>query len=388
MSEPLTVSDPPVPSAEPGGRPGRWGSALRDNAFPVGLFVVVDLAILLSVRLLPASQRSEFSWWHGDSGIYLWIVNNGYSLNRCGAGYPPGSWCGNTGWQPLYPWLIKTFTVAGANETAAAVVLSQVCTLAVFVLLWQIIGPVRHRMVVMLTAAVFPGIIYYFTLFPISLLILLALVLFRLLGAQRYRWALIPAFLIPLSYSSAVVVILVLGLWLVAFRRFQGWRPVALVLGASAVGYIVFLAVLKITVGTWRAEYLVQAKYGNGLHNPVKTLFTLTAPAPGRFFGSGDIVALQTQLVLLIMIVLTYVVYDNRARLTSIDQLVVCWTYVFWFTPLVVGLGISSYRSNALLLPAVVLFRYMNRALLFPLIVLSAPVAYLLAVPVLTGKLV
>jgi hypothetical protein len=52
-----------------------------------------------------------------------------------------------------------------------------------------------------------------------------------------------------------------------------------------------------------------------------------------------------------------------------------------------VGLGISSYRSNALRLPAVVLCRYVNRALLFPLIVLSAPVAYFLAVLVLTGKL-
>jgi hypothetical protein len=387
MTESLTVSDPPVPRAERRRRQRRWETPW-DYWFPVGLFAMVDLAILVAVRLQPASQRSEFSWWHGDSGIYLWIVNSGYSLNRCGAGYPAGSWCGNTGWQPLYPWLIKAFTLTGANETAVAVVLSQACTLAVFVLLWQIIGPVRHRRVVMLTAAVFPGIIYYFTLFPISLLILLALVLFKLLAAGRYRWALIPAFLIPLSYSSAVVVIVVLGLWLVAFRRLQDWRPVSLVLAASAAGYVAFLAVLKITVGTWRAEYLVQAKYGNGLHNPLKTLFTLTAPAPGRFVGSGDLVALQTQLVLLIMIVLTYVVYDNRARLTSLDQLVVCWTYVFWFTPLVVGLGISSYRSNALLLPAVVLFRYMHRALLIPLIVLSAPVAYLLAVPVLTGKLV
>jgi hypothetical protein len=388
VSEPLTLSDPPASKAEPEKRPPRLVPALRNNVFPVGLFAAVDVAILVAVRLLPASQRSEFSWWHGDSGIYLWIVNSGYSLNRCGAGYPAGSWCGNAGWQPLYPWLIKTFTLTGTNETAAAVVLSQVCTLAVFVLLWQMVGPVRHRKVVMVTAAVFPGIIYYFTLFPISLLILLALVLFKLIATERYRWALIPAFLIPLSYSSAVVVILVVGLWLVAFRRLRGWRPIALVLGASALGYLVFLSVLQITVGNWKAEYLVQAKYGNGVHNPVKTLFTLTAPTPGRFFGSGDIVALQTQLVLLIIIVLTYVVYDNRARLNSVDQLALCWTYVFWFTPLVVGLGISSYRSNALLLPAVVLFRHMNRALLFLFIVLSAPVAYLLAIPVLTGKLV
>jgi hypothetical protein len=55
--------------------------------------------------------------------------------------------------------------------------------------------------------------------------------------------------------------------------------------------------------------------------------------------------------------------------------------------PLVVGLGISAYRTSSLLLPIVVLFRFLPRPVLLVLIALSIPLAYALTVGVLTGPL-
>ena len=46
-----------------------------------------------------------------------------------------------------------------------------------------------------------------------------------------------------------------------------------------------------------------------------------------------------------------------------------------------------SYRSNALLLPVVSLFRYLSRPVLVGVVLLSAPIAYVVTTQVLTGQL-
>ena len=84
---------------------------------------------------------------------------------------------------------------------------------------------------------------------------------------------------------------------------------------------------------------------------------------------------------------MTYVVCTRWRSLTTIDQLVACYGYVFWVVPLVSGLGVASYRPHALLMPIVILFRYLPRPLVIVLIVGAAPLAYFLSVAVLTGRL-
>jgi hypothetical protein len=218
-------------------------------------------------------------------------------------------------------------------------------------------------------------------------------VLFRLLERRAYLWALVPAFLIPLAYSSSIAVVLVLGLWWLVFRRLDEWRAGALLVAAAVAGYALFLGVLQVSVGRWNAGFLDSAKYGNGIHDPVHTLVVLIWPAAGTpdpnvlpTLHTG-IVPWQTLLVLFLMGLVTFVVYRHRTELTTLDQLVACWTYVFWLVPLVIGLGVSSYRAHALLLPAVVLLRYLSRPVLVLAVLLSAPIAYVLTTQVLTGQL-
>jgi hypothetical protein len=367
--------------------------SVRSNLYPVALYVAVNAAILLSVGLLSPAQRRAFSEVHGDSTIYLWIAKSGYTMSRCPSGppYPHGAWCGNAGWQPLYPWLIKALAVTGLPQTAAAMVITEVCALGVFLFLWQMTRGATYPKTVLLTAAVFPGIVFLFTIYPIALLLLLALWLMKLLSERSYAWALLPAFLLPLTYSAAFLVVAAVGLWWLVFQRLEDWRQGAAVLGASVLGYVAFLGVMQNAVGRWNAELLTQAKYGNGVHNPVGTLVSLvtsTQPAAGTLqTDRTGLVPLQTLLVVFMIVLVSCIVYARRSKLTKLDQLVACWTYVFWVAPLVIGTGLASYRGNALLLPAVVLFRYLSRPLLVVLVVLSAPVAWVLATQVLTGQL-
>jgi hypothetical protein len=99
------------------------------------------------------------------------------------------------------------------------------------------------------------------------------------------------------------------------------------------------------------------------------------------------ITPLQSLLVLCMIGLMTYVVCTRWRTLTTIDQLVACYGYVFWVVPLISGLGVAAYRTNALLVPIVSLFRYLPRPLIIALVVLGAPLVYFLSVGVLTGQL-
>ncbi|MBM3400175.1 MAG: hypothetical protein FJY15_06370, partial [Bacteroidetes bacterium] len=45
-------------------------------------------------------------WSRWDSGLYLQIAEKGHNLIPCPDW--PGAWCGNAGWAPLYPLMIKS----------------------------------------------------------------------------------------------------------------------------------------------------------------------------------------------------------------------------------------------------------------------------------------
>ena len=114
---------------------GRQGIVLTlwDNLYPLVVFGVVNVAILASKGLLSPSKRKDFSYLHGDPEVYLWVSQSGYYLcvARRSRPYPPGSWCGNTGWQPLYPWMIKVLSGIGISPKAAAIAITEVFALGV-----------------------------------------------------------------------------------------------------------------------------------------------------------------------------------------------------------------------------------------------------------------
>ena len=212
-----------------------------------------------------------------------------------------------------------------------------------------------------------------------------------LLDKRKFAWAMIPAFLIPHVQLRRPRPRRARPLWVV-FHKLRDWVKGALVLGAAALGYVVFLSVLQSPVGTWKAEFLAQSKYGNGVHDPLVTLLNLTLPGtrghPGRMLQTTQtfIVPYQALLVLVMMIVVTYVMARHWNRLTVLDQLVACWTYVFWLRRSSSGSG--SARTGAMPAP----LRgdpvpVSEQAVLIAVVVLSHPVAYVVTTQVMTGQL-
>jgi hypothetical protein len=75
--------------------------------------------------------------------------------------------------------------------------------------------------------------------------------------------------------------------------------------------------------------------------------------------------------------------HPDRVRLWA-----VLTTLVFWITPLVVGRGVSLYRSDALAFPVLLLLVELPAWLLAPLLVWLGVLAYWMAQLFFTGYLV
>ena len=77
------------------------------------LFALIFSRALASLAAVSSgySPWVSRSWIRWDSGHYLKIAQSGYELVSCkGIGYASSNdWCGNAGWFPGYPALIRVF---------------------------------------------------------------------------------------------------------------------------------------------------------------------------------------------------------------------------------------------------------------------------------------
>ena len=76
------------------------------------------------------------TWAHWDSGHYVEIARNGYSIHPCGTALH-AKWCGNTAWFPAYPWLMAGLHSLGLPLLTAGIAVSWLFSAATLVLLWR-----------------------------------------------------------------------------------------------------------------------------------------------------------------------------------------------------------------------------------------------------------
>ena len=136
--------------------------------------------------------------------------------------------------------------------------------------------------------------------------------------------------------------------------------------------------------GHWNAYFLAQSGRGHSVNDPLGTLrFAKAATlsfveSPARH----DLVQyVQTILVVLVVgstaVVLVWQL--ARGRAPAADLRAGLLVILLWLTPLVVG-GLSLYRTDAALLPSVVVLRRLPVVGVIVLAVLATPVAYWLDV--------
>src|SRR5262249_5957041 len=131
-------------------------------------------------------------------------------------GVDSGSWSGNTGWMPLYPWVIRGLMDVGASQGVATIAPVLLFHFLMLVILWnrflRDVSKVRAFNCLML-AAFFPSQIYQHAVFPISMLVLLSVVCLDQLLVGRWWAAGLAGLLAAMTYATGFLLGPVIGLF-------------------------------------------------------------------------------------------------------------------------------------------------------------------------------
>jgi len=355
---------------------------------PPVLGVVFAEALLFLAAILDG--RAQYfvrpgHWARFDSGLYLQIAAHGYTFNHCaGSQYPPGSWCGTAGWAPLYPGLVSLLGHLRLSLPVAGMVLSLLFAYLTLQAVWVLIGPAWSfsPLCCLAFAACFPGMIYSYALFPVSLLTFLAIVSLILFIRRHYVFAGLVGALCAWAFAIGplVGVVLLVSAVLVARGR-DFWRAACSGVIAFA-GFGVLLLAYQRWVGHWDAYFKVQSKYGNGLHDPVTTFVMAFTGGPKARYplqspNSGyDHVYAQAQTAFVAALVIGLIVWTLRHRpVGRAEWVILSYTVIFWLVPLVDGPSLGRYRMEALLVPSVALCTRLPRPVQVVLVGTSAVLA-------------
>jgi hypothetical protein len=370
----------------------RRGSLVR-AAWPA----LAAWALAGSVLLVTAAARgldpfAARTWVRWDSRLYFDIARHGYTFHPCPT--EPGDWCGNSGWFPLYPWLLRLLHVVGLPIPATGVVLAWLLTLATLVVLQLWLLDRRAGLtagVALVYAAFVPGQIFDFSAYPLSLLALATAAHLAFLLRGRFVAAGIAGLAAALSYPLGLLLALSSAVWLLLDRSVtlrERLRRTAIVSGLTVLGGLVVVAVQRAETGSWHAYLQTQAKYEHGWRVPLTTLRTdlydLRSASP--LLALPTVKPLQSLFVALVGLCILVAVVVRRPRSLRADALILLWALATWALPQS-ETGLSRYRSQAALLPLAVLLPRLPRPLAIAFTVGAIALAIPMAVLFLEGRL-
>lgn len=360
---------------------------------PVLAWVTSTLITWAVAAASGASYWSTGSRWRWDSEHYLSISRSGYEMFRCRDRYEhfPDVLCGNVAWFPAYPVALRPLTWLGVSYETAGVVLSELALLAIFVVVWVLLGS-RLTWASGLTLAigtVFLGGIYFHAIFPVSLLVL-AVLLCVLAVARGWFWlAALSGFVATAAHPVGAIVLGLLALsWLFGWAEDRRALRIAKAAGATAVAALGLLWVRWLmwrATGRWDAYDAIQeSSYGQGgFRNPFTSARDFHSMPFADYYGEGrdptwlvehSLWAHQSQLwvnLALVFVVLTSAAYRHvrACRLEPVEWSAVLVTGAAFVVPFLAGATMSWYRAHAVLLVALVLVAKLPRWLQVTLLV-------------------
>ena len=405
---PVTIRRTVVPGGQDiGPEVPSWRAGLLLIALPPLLAFAAAHAVDYAAAVHSGFATGFFGpgrWIHHDSHQYLAIALRHYTLRHCHKRtIPPHSYCGNAGWLPLYPKLVNLLGRLGMPLPWAGKYLAEACALGMLVLVWMLIGPSwsAPSLLALALAAVFPGQVYYFTVSPVSLAALLSVAFLLLLARGRYVLAGLAGAAVPWAYPTGFLLPGVAVVYTAIAdrgRSFGDWLerlvPSA---GIAALGTMALLLAYQVWTHRWSAYFLVQTKYGNGIHNPAAIfLASLTGGTHARYAIQGanegyEYLPAKAQTVLVAALVLTLVAASLtwwRTSLTRAEWAVLCYIVLIWLFPLTQSIAVSRYRSEALLIPAVALARRLPLVVQISLVAAAAWIAFGMAVLFFQARLI
>ena len=332
-------------------------------AVPAAVWLAATATVLATAAERGYAPLAPATWKRWDSGLYLWIAQDGYWLGapcRGQAGYCGG----NTGWFPGYPWLVRlAHDDLGLAYTTAGVCVSWTFGLATLVLLWvTFLGRRRSAPAIgaLAFAAFSPGAVYRYAVFPLSVLAFCTVAYLWLLHRRRWLPAGVAGGLAAVTYPTAAALAAVGAAWGLATARADS-RPrrlarALLAGGLPACGTALAFAVMDRDVGRWDAYFLAQRKYHHHLQAPLMPAVHALGVLIHRPLGSASAAtAFQTLLVTVVLVTLVWAAARGRP-LAGPDGLLLLWAVVAWVAANVES-GVSTYRAEATLLPLALLVR-------------------------------
>jgi hypothetical protein len=351
-----SVTGVSAPAAREDSRFARLGSYW----WPVAAWLGATTAMVLwCVAQGWAPFSASRTWSRFDSSYYLQIAEHGYTIGRC---HQTGGWCGNTAWLPGYPWLVGGLTHLGTPLAPTALGVSWLFGLGTLLLIWTAMPQPRSRgsIIAIAYAAVAPGVVYSYAVFPISLLTFFTTAFLLLLARGRHVLGGIAAGVATLTYPLAIVAAPAGALWLLTDRCLQLRHRIyaaAIVLLPTITALVLFVTDQRLETKHWNAFFLGQRFYQHHLRDPFSAVIDAASGlSHGRVLQSYHAIGIQTLLVTFVMLCVVVELIARHRSALRFDWLVALWAIATWVTALV-QTNVSIWRGEAALLPVAILVR-------------------------------
>ena len=332
------------------------------------------------------SEAQNYPWLRWDSYHYLSIASSGYQAEMCG-----DFLCGNTGWFPFYPLLVRLLHIASLRSiplTICAVIISYCSFVA---LSWNVSLLTLNRWAPPIVAGLLlmmPGGIYLVSGFPIALLLCLVTLSFRAHEKVNTIVSALFGVFSGLTYPSAIF--FVLGFW--PLRISQKFKVTlsgvfvskSIACASILLGFFAATQVISLSSGYGSAYALTQARYGHTLSFGFEVLRSSI-----RYFWKNPVFS-QTSLVFVLLMVSTYIVLLRGDSVKSSHLLSLYLPGVaLYLTALMAGDTVSIYRQESMLSPLFVLAgSFLSRKFLFLLLPPVLLVSFLMFQQFFKGVLV
>lgn len=332
----------------------------------------------------------DFSKW--DAGLYIEIAQRGYTLISCAelvGKSNPEQWCGNSGWMPFYPYLIKMVSFTGLDIRLSGFLISlffQSATLYLIADFFLAETKQLKKLLILVCCTLFFGGIYYQAVFPVSMFLFFMMIhLYFLIRDKLFKACLFGA-AAAFTYPSALWIAIVtpLFLFLYNFKKINKnvITQIFFCCFSICLGFGLMMLIQKMQTGRWNAFFLVQDKYGHGINIPTKyirknfeTLLEL------KHFQFKNWIDIQTNCVLFYFIFCLILVFAKRKYFFSetnkpLSLFLLLYLLVFYLFPLSMGHSLSLYRAESLLMPSVLLLRNTSYVFILLFILILATIAF------------
>jgi len=326
------------------------------------LFAFAFVAGSLTTDRFPHGLNHDWNggwFWNGwarwDAGWYRDVVRKGYYV-------VPGYGESTVAFFPLYAYATKVLFFLTRNLLAAGLIVSNLSL--VFSLFFVMrIGrrtfdeeTVQRALVYLL---VFPTSFFFSAFYSEGLFLLTTTAAFYYFLDERYFWCGIWGMLACLTRSSGVALFLAMAAGTLWNRRarLKPIRPGALWLLLIPCGLLIFMLILKVTVGDPLAFSKVQASWGRHFRFPLVTLWDearrLDFSIPRN---AKNIEILEGQLVSVLFLILPLFLIGN------VDVSLVFYSVLLVLIPLSTGRVLSIPRFAAPIFPAFFAFAHLVRS--------------------------